>query len=141
MTLSEKPTNKILLKAYTNSEWDTCNIAVFSIDNAYLEVLKRRRNIIQHLDNTDDAVFAIESLMQPCEFNYDSSYELLELLGKKNWSYVNITDEELGKLLKPDNRLDETRSKVYVDGTVAFKATGKHTDEEFWTDSINLNDL
>ncbi len=41
----------------------------------------------------------------------------------------------------PENRLDCYRLSVYRNGNANYKAYGKHTSEEFWTEDFLLTEL
>ena len=55
--------------------------------------------------------------------------------------FVEVDNEELETLSVPENRLDCYRLVVYKTGTAMYKAYGKHTSEEFYTEEFSLQQL
>ncbi|WP_244886054.1 hypothetical protein [Elizabethkingia miricola] len=68
----------------------------------------------------------------------DDNPDLYKWLESKPMAYVDIDKEELQTLSVPENRLDCYRLVLYKTGTAMYKAYGKHTSEEFWTEEFPL---
>ena len=41
MNISKTPTTHLLVRAYTNSEWDNCDFALISLTEQWLEKVKK----------------------------------------------------------------------------------------------------
>lgn len=143
MKVSEKPTGHILVRAHSNSEWDSCEFAIITISEKWKQEQLKRLEIVKP--------FAEDYDFQSLNF-YDGSADfyqtddgglpdLDELLAGKDWAYIELDEEELDNLTPPESSLDCYRLAIYRDGDAKYKAYGKHTDEEFWTDNLPLQQL
>lgn len=71
----------------------------------------------------------------------DEMPDVEELLGDKDWSFVELNDDEQDKFTSPENSLDFYKIVIYRDGNARYEAFGKHTSEEFWTNEFPLPQL
>lgn len=51
MNISDKPTNRILVKAHTDNEWDSCDFAILSISKDWRKTLLERLDAITQAAN------------------------------------------------------------------------------------------
>lgn len=143
MKLSNKATAYLLVKANTNSEWDNSNFAIIHITE---EWKKEQQNRIEFL----------APLQGNCQFQYMNFYDaaadfyktdeddqpdIENLLGSKNWAFVELDKNELENLTPPESELDCYRIVIRANGTGYYTAYGKHTSEEFWTNYILLTQI
>lgn len=143
MKVSDKPTGHILVRAHSNSEWDSCEFAIVSISEKWKEEQLKRLEFIKP--------FAEDYVFQSLNF-YDYSVDfyqtgedglpdLDELLAGKDWTFIELSEEEPDNLTPPENSLDCYRLAIYRDGDAKYKAYGKYTSEEFWTENLPLKQL
>lgn len=143
MQISETPTDYILVKARTNSEWDSCDFGIVNLSNAW------RQNQLKRLDTVEPFVddYTFQSLnFYDCAVDFyqesdDSLPDVNELLADKSWAFVDVSEEELGTLTQPENALDCYIIAIERNGEAKYKAYGKHTGEEFWTEGFPLSDI
>lgn len=143
MKISDKPTEHILIKANTNSEWDCCDFAIIHLSEEWSKRQAKRFEAVKPFK--DDYNF------QSMKF-YDSSVEFFqlgdneepdmeELLADREWVFVELDDNELNELTSPENSLDFYKIVMHRDGNARYEAFGKHTNEEFWTSEFPLQQL
>lgn len=142
MKISDKPTVHILIKADTNSEWDCCEFAVIRLSDEWRKLQAKRLE-------------AVKPFAEACSFQsirfYDGAVEFYqpgdedpnmeELLVDREWIFVELEDDELGKLTSPENSLDFYKIVIYRDGNARYEAFGKHTNEDFYTNEFPLQQL
>jgi hypothetical protein len=143
MKLSTQPTEYILLKARTNSEWDTCDFALIQTSEEWKKDLQKRLNSIEPL--TEDPMFISMSYYDTgVEFYKDDDTIMphsAELLKDKEWAFITTNEEEIETLSPPENSLDCHELVVNSYGTAYYKAYGKHTGEEFWTAHFSIQKI
>lgn len=131
MKLSSTPTNYILVKADSQSEWDQCDFALITCDNNWKEAIKKKLEAIGSFD-APDGFLSFRFYDNYVEF-YQSKDEEAEILPEEEWCFVTLEGEEKDSLEKPESRLEPGSLILYKDGTGFYKTYGKHTNEEFYT--------
>lgn len=142
MRLSDKPTRHILIKAYTNSEWDSCDFALITLSEGWSAQQAARLQAIKPYANN----YSFQSMNY-----YDGSADFYQcgadgedigaLLGDEEWAFIELDKDEEKKLTPPESTLDCYKLVVYRDGNARYEAYGKHTSEEFWTDEFSLQQV
>lgn len=143
MKVSDKPTEHILVRAHSNSEWDSCEFAIITISEKWKEEQLKRLEIVKPF--AEDYVFQSINFYDGSANFYqtgeDELPDLDELLAGKDWAFVELNEEELDSLTPPESDLDCYRLAIYRNGDSKYKAYGKHTGEEFRTDNLPLQQL
>lgn len=143
MKVSDKPTGHILVRAHSNSEWDSCEFAIVSISEKWKEEQLKRLEIIKPFE--EDYVFQSLNFYDYSVNFYQTGEgglpDLDELLAGKDWTFIELSEEEPDNLTPPESSLDCYRLAIYRDGDAKYKAYGKYTDEEFWTENLPLQQL
>jgi hypothetical protein len=149
MKISKKPTNYILIKAQTASEWDSCNAAILEIGRGTKATLRKYFNAVKTLGEFQD--FYNASFWFGVDYvNIDEpSKEIEKAFENKGWCYVSFTEGEYEEIIDgkldsislPEQKIDAQMVKIHAEGGFNFSGSGKHTAEEFWTDSINIDSL
>lgn len=144
MKLTNEKTESILLKAVVCSEWDYCNSALLeNVNSETIQKWKKYDTIATDLKEGTLFEFHCLSIWEDCIFlNLDEDRENQVELGENfEWSYVtDVSEEELEEQI-PEQRIDSIQLKFYGNGGMCFIGYGKHTSEEFYTETINLNSL
>lgn len=143
MQISETPTDHILVRARTNSEWDSCDFAIVNLSEEW------KQNQLKRLDTVKPFVddFTFKSLnFYDCAVDFfqgsdDSLPDVNEFLADRSWAFVDVSEDELDTLTQPENVLDSHTVAIKNNGEAKYKAYGKHTGEEFWTEDIPLQQL
>lgn len=143
MKISTIKTEYILVKAYTCSEWDTCDFAILKIDKNWEEQIQKRLKLAHFIEDMNDFVSVLfrDSTASFYATNEDSTPHIDTLLGDKNWQFVTFEKNETNHFNTPTSTLNLYQMVICKGGNAYFQAFGKHTGEEFYTDDINLNQL
>lgn len=145
MTISEKPTETILLKVQTNSEWDGCDFALISCTEAWRNMTSDRANEVKTLSRNQDfycQIYWDTPLGYFC--NADPDYVIIsDYLNQQeqDWCFVAMESGEPDSLPVPENRLDSHQLVITAGGNAHYKAYGKHSGEEFWTTSFHITEI
>lgn len=143
MRTSDKPTEHILIKASTNSQWDCCEFALIHLSEGWKQQQTKRLEAVKPF--ADDYEFqSLRFYDGPVEFfqsGDDGEPDIEELLADRDWAFVELDDDEQERLTPPESRLDCYRIVIYRDGDARYEAYGKYTNEEFWTNAFSLPQL
>lgn len=138
MKLSDKPTEYIIVKAYTNSEWDGVDAVVVHIGDEKWQKAQLKRMVAAEQFKGDYSFYCIEFHGSPDKWVYDIPEECE--LDELEWSFLDITEEELEELSAPSNKLKYGNIRAFHDG-IQFVVYGEYTGEEFWCSEIPLKTI
>ena len=139
MKATNKFTPYILIQSNTNSEWDTCRFALIHTDKDFTSALQQWQ---PHLQQIKDEPFfsSIDFYFGNVAF-YQENAQAEAILQDKVWTFVELTEEELGSLSLTENYLTCYKLHLCKRGNAYFTAYGKHTDEEFWTEEFAIDEM
>lgn len=144
MKLSQTPTDHILLKATCQSEWDNCNFAIITGGAEWAKWIQDRLNAAKAVQSIDNFL-SLKFLDYSVGFYVSSEDEAEELLAAagdgKDWAFVELTEDEEDEFVTPENHLDYFALSIYNNGGGKYTAYGKHTGEEFYTETIPLGEI
>lgn len=143
MKTTSNNTEHILLKSDTNSDWDNCHFALIHCTKDWRERMEQRLNSLQSVESE----YGFVSLNY-----YDTSVdfyradekmqtEIDQLLGEKDWAFVELDENEQDTFLVPENRLNYYRLSLYQYGTAIYTAHGKHSGDEFYTTEFPIKTI
>lgn len=141
MKTSDKPTAHLLVKAGTNSQWDTCEFAIVYLSQQWKKEQAQRLESIQPFKN-DFNLLGVHYYDTDVNFHLtdaEGQPDLEHLLAGLDMAFVELDDEDI--FLNPENSLDCYRLIIHTDGTARYMAYGKHTGEEFFTENFSLIQL
>ena len=124
MNISKTPTTHLLVRAYTNSDWDSCDFALITPTEQWFEKVKKAAQQVSTLKSDPDFVNL-------------SFYEA-------RTDFYTLSDEEqpdLASFNTPESRLDIYRSVFTRYDDFYIKAYGKYSSDEYWTDDIRFDEL
>lgn len=142
MRISEQPTDHILIKAYTDSEWDCCDFALVTLSEEWKRRQATRCKTVEPYKE-DSGFYSLNFFDGASDF-YRSGTEnedVESLLKGRGWTFVELEEGETERLIPPKNSLRCYRIVIYRDGSARYEAHGKHTSEEFWTYDLPLKEL
>ena len=142
MNISKIPTTHLLVRAYTNSDWDSCDFALITLTEQWLEKVKKVAQQVANLKSAPD--FVNLSFYEARTDFYTLSDEEqpdLSFLEERTWAFVELTEEELASFNTPESRLDIYRSVFTRYDDFYIKAYGKYSSDEYWTDDIRFDEL
>ena len=143
MNISDKPTNRILVRARTDSEWDSCDFAIISLSEGWRETQLERLEAIKPFENAPSflSMHFFDGAADFYQSGDDGLPDIDELLGDNEWAFVELTWEEQDNLTPPESTLDCYKMVLYKDGDARYTAYGKHTNEEFWSADLPLREI
>jgi WD40 repeat protein len=136
MKRSENPTGWILIKAQVCSEWDSINGCIVQVNNEKLHIWNK--NSTKDKEKSEFQ-YAHTAYYWSVDWILDDKVE--ELLGEDIWCHITITNDQMEELGRPEQRVDCEMVKMYGNATCCWIGYGKHTSEEFWTDSVSITDI
>lgn len=143
MRISNEPTPYFLLKAGTDSVWDCCDFAIVCLSKVWKQTQTDRLEAIKPFK--DDMSFQFlkfcDMSVRFYQLDEDGILGNGELPDNNNWCFVELTERELEKLVPPENALDCYTLAVFANGDARYRAYGKHTDEQFWTERFPLQEV
>ena len=145
MKRSNQPTEYILLRAKTNSEWDCCEFALIHLTPEWVEEIYKRLRLIEPFKN--DLYFCSHTYWDvPVGFynnnaDLDESFTDTLLKQEEDWAFVLLESDEPDDLSIPISPLDTHQFIISKDGTGKYKAYGKQSGEAYWTEEFNVVDL
>ncbi|MDY5823619.1 MAG: hypothetical protein SPJ99_02005 [Candidatus Coprenecus sp.] len=140
MKRTEKATDTILVKAYTNSEWDRCDFAIVHCGEAWKNLIRKRMEAIQPIAE-DSELCSVRYYDASVDFFQTDDKDILKLLEQEDWTFIEMDEDEERTLVSPENRLDTYRLYIFPKGGFMYSAFGKHTGEEFWTEELTFTDI
>lgn len=142
MKRADTKTDCLFVEAQTNSEWDNCEFAILEITPEWLMMMKERFERVCACKGDDTLAEHIYWGM-PGDFysHFDGTPKDLPLREGESSAFVCLEEGEREKLILPENTLRTFQTVVFPDGRVCFRAYGKHTGEEFFTDFLDLDGI
>jgi len=146
MKRSDQPTEYIFIKAYTNSEWDYCDFAIIRITEQWRTVMRKRLNLLEPF-KYDNSFYSHHYWDSPEGFytnivdEEDTDITDLILKEDEEWAFVTLAENELNTFPVPENRLDTHQLVLTKFGSARFKAYGKHSGEEFYTEDFGIEEF
>ena len=148
MQLSDKPTSHILVRANTNSEWDSCDFAIITLSEEWKQAQSRRLRAARSFA-ADISFRGLSFYDWSVDFYYTSRHglpDIDELLGDRRWAFVEVAEEELNEenLAEEDqinSGLDCHRLLIGSDGGFKYIAYGEYSHDEFSTEEISLPEI
>jgi len=138
MKLSDKPTAYLLVKANTSSQCASCNFAIVHITEDWKEEQRKRLELLAPLYGNKyfHSVNFYDTAVSFYSMDENGRPDVDKLLGNTDWAFVVLGKNETQSLTPPESPLDCYRIALRPDGTGHYTAYGKHTSDEFWTESI-----
>ena len=143
MKTSPKPTEYLLIKAMTNSEWDDCNFAIININKDWKQNQKKRLEAVKMVENDYDLKWLnyADTNVEFFKFSKELYPEVEDWLSERSRIFIELETDDLKRLLQPENSLNCYQMQVYKNGNAIYNAFGKHTSEEFWSEEFSLWEL
>jgi hypothetical protein len=141
MKLTNSRTNHLLVRASSNSEWDTCRYAIIDVSDGYMEKLNAIAETVQETVGKIDGMLNTSILDGCVEFYTDIPFHL-NLTGPQWYAFIEDLDLDDDEFILPESRLDCHQVRIGRMGGVYWLAYGKYTSgEEFFTEGVNIFDL
>lgn len=144
--ISQTPTEWVVVKASTNSEWDACEFIVVNFSSSYFQELHARIASFNKIQNEPN-LYSIAYWDAPFDWfvsNHQNESEVEEFLSDPtiSWAFLKILNEnEIELFEKPEQQVDGEQMRIFENGNAQFKGYGKHTSEEFWSKEFPLIEI
>ena len=126
----------LIIKAHTNSEWDSVSSALVELNDDSISELRKIRNAVENF-NTDGLSFHRASFFfGGVDFKISDSGEYDEMES----CFTVVEDLDLSDYTDPESPLDSATIEVNKSG-FKFTAFGKHTGEEFYSETVSFEDF
>lgn len=142
MKISKTPTSYVLILAQTNSEWDDCHFALIHVSDDWKQTQLKRLEKAKAFQ--EDNSFASLNFWESPQGFYKAVEEIPDKdpqLSLQGWAFVELEFGESDSFDMPESRLDCHSLVIYSSGHARYKAYGKYTAEEFFTESFNMESL
>lgn len=148
MQLSDKPTAHILVRAHTNSSYDSCNCAIIAISEQWKQT-QLQRLAAARLFTGDKFFRGLSYHDWSANFYYTLRHglpDIDELLGEQDWAFVELDEEkldedELDGEAWTNSDLDCHKQLIGSDGGFKYIAYGEYTGDEFSTQELSLPEI
>lgn len=145
MQISQTPTAHILVRARTNSESDSCDLAIIYLSEEWKKRQRERLEAANCLakDNDFRSLCFCDDAVNFYAAANDGLPEADELLGDKCWAFVEIDDAELNEEDEGSLNcgLDCHRLVIDFNGKIKYTAYGEYTGDEFSTEELSLPEI
>ncbi len=140
MKISQQPTDKILVRAYTGYENDHCDFAIISCGKDWAKKMKERLDAVLPNYNIHDFESA---RYRDCSANFyvlgeDTDNMLSE---GQDWAFVELEEGEEGKFAVPEYRLDCYRLILERNGLGQYTAHSEDGSEEYFSMMLSFNEI
>lgn len=135
-------TSHILVRAYSTNEWLFCNYAIINVTEEWLERARKAGEQAAALKEED--TFASLSFYENKTdfYNIEQETEVDRVLDpEKDWSFIEITDEELENLDLVEERLEIHKIHFTPFDDLSITAYGKFSGNEYYTADIKISKL
>lgn len=144
MKTTNKITDKILVRACTDCYDADCNLAVIHINDEFKRLIKDMKiksNINRNLLSFNKSIYEGNDDNVINFYNVDDEF-IEKHLSRRDWSFVELTDEEESKFETVKRMASHVHYKLYVKNEKFYYIMiDSYTHDEFWTEYINLNDM
>ncbi|WP_316788849.1 hypothetical protein [Pedobacter frigoris] len=140
MKRSKVPTPHILIKANTTSVWDEITFAIIHTSEDWKALMAERLADISQF-KSDGSFYA--HIYWDAQLDYFTGAKLSNLFDKilrrhEDYIFIRLEPEEEYSLARQVNKLDAHQLFITKNGIAHYKAYGKNTGEEYWTEEFNL---
>ncbi|MGY4385961.1 hypothetical protein ACVWYN_003009 [Pedobacter sp. UYP24] len=148
MKKSKIPTPYILIKAYTDSEWDKCNFAIFHITDEWKSNMENRVKLLKPLLDTKDfySMAFMDVVVGYFKFRITGRSKVSSKLNAasvftndEDWCYVDANPNMIKVLTRTLSQQHAHKFVLLTDNSGYYTSTGNHNGEEFWTEDFKLS--
>lgn len=136
----------IIVKAFTDSDWDYCNYALIKIDGNTIGKIQEQQKAVSNL--MKDSRGIMNSFCKMCFYTtiadfycFDEEVITEEETNLEKPYIIDLSEEQLQKLLAPEARLELYKYELYSYNSLRFTAYGKYSGDEFYTDDFDIVSL
>nr|WP_068890595.1 hypothetical protein [Pedobacter panaciterrae] len=143
MKRSKKPTEYIFIKANIRSSLYTVEFAILRISKEWVKLTNQRLAAIKNFEAAY-CIYNHSFWHSPLRF-YKSpigeNFPVKILPKYEDWAFITLNPEEQNTLPVIETSPGAHQFIITKDGIAHFRAHGRHSGEEFWTEEFNLYKL
>jgi hypothetical protein len=144
MKLSQTPTDTIFVKARTQSEWDIVDLGIIRLNAAYQNTISVRAEAASHFkeDPTFNDLSFWDNWIEwiKAEDEDEELQVIIDHLENNSYCFVIVEQyDDIAGLGKPLQQISAVQMQMNANGSINYLGYGKHTSEEFSTESIELS--
>lgn len=136
----------IIVKSFTDSDWDTCDYALIKIDGNTIGRIQEQQKTIGNM--MKDSRGIMNSFCKMCFYTsivefycFDEEVITEEETNLEKPYIIDLSEEQLQKLIVPEARLELYKYELYSYNSLRFTAYGKYSGDEFYTDDFDIVSL
>lgn len=135
-------TSHILLRAYTTDAYNFCNYAIIKVTEDWLERVRKAGGQVAALKEEDSFAHLSYYEGKTDFYNIEEESEADSVLdSEKEWSFIEISDEELEDLELVEERLEIHKIHFTRFEDLSVTAYGKCSGSEYYTTDIKISEL
>lgn len=136
----------IIVKAFTDSDWDTCDYALIKINGNTIGRIQEQQKAIGNM--MKDSRGIMNSFCKMCFYTsivdfycFDEEVITEDETNLEKPYIIDLSEEQLQKLIVPEARLELYKYELYSYNSLRFTAYGKYSGDEFYTDDFDMVSL
>lgn len=130
----------LIARASTNSEWDNVSFAVVELSDEFIDFVKQAHSDAVAMSNKYEYGFCgLRFFGDNPDWLVDDNGVIADIL-KDQDSVVTDKPVDTEMFTRPEQVVKYGQIKISED-TIQFVAYGKHTDEEFWTETVPIKKI
>ncbi|WEK21648.1 MAG: hypothetical protein P0Y49_10920 [Candidatus Pedobacter colombiensis] len=140
MKRSNRPTNQVIIKANTNSDWDCVDFAIIHLAASWRTLMSERLLTAQSFVK-DTTFHNLNYWDVPSGYYLNTEKKLYTetiLYPGKDWTFITLEPGEEESFAVPKNSLEAHQLCITPHLDANFKAFSTHTNEEYWTESFYI---
>ncbi|WP_293906061.1 hypothetical protein [Sphingobacterium sp. UBA5670] len=143
MNLSHIPTDYIIVRAQTNSDWDNCSFAIITISLEWRKEQAKRIRFFKAFENCN-TFYAAQFFNAEIQF-FDADYGLSEIVEgfeqQMGWCFLEATQNEIAHLHTPQSTIGTSCICIDAFGNGTYKGWADYSSEEFFTDQFSIEEI
>lgn len=141
MKISTTPTNHLLIRAYTCSDWDDCDYAVINCDRAWRERMASRLEAAARF-NPDGSFLSFHYTDQSARFYISREENFFDELPENGVPlFIELEEGEEASFKTPGTCMDGGRIVIHRNGRAYYVRHAENTRDEFFTGSFSVPDI
>lgn len=132
----------MLIRAYTDSEWDSCDFVILHITDEWKQIMRERLARATAFKDVQGFYYLIYSGSPAGFYKNSEAFDVDDLLSEEEDNcFVNLEETGFSSLPTPDSKLHLYKIAIDSYGLMNYKASGKCTGEEYYTAEFSLPDI
>lgn len=140
MKIQKSKTNKILMRAYTTSDWDNCDCAI--VDTSDLEKIVNKWDKFSSDMKEFEEDFSIIFSIYGVDFYEIQDESIEDILNGNDIVFIEIDEKEFDKFLKETEQIAAyPKMEISKNGIAYLRSSTKHTQDECYTVDFTIEQM